>query len=319
MNSNEAKKLNLPEIMSRLGYEPTSIKKNGTEYWYNSPFRSEKDASFHTSYLGGKWIFNDFGDSGGTVIDFILRHENYGNNVSKALSFLDDMYNKVGTRITSNPRLSFQQQPSERSEDKNFKELEFLSADKIQNPLILSYLTNTRGIGKDQVLKYLEEVRYKNLNTNKEYFAFGIKNESGGYEIRVASDKYKFKSSLIEKDITIIKGFKSNGVANIFEGTTDFLSLLTMMKTDNLHGDSILMHSVNSYDKTLQSIKDNNYSLVNLFLDNDKTGRATTQKFQTDLGDIVAVQSEMFLPFVDINEMLTNQINGHSQTKSFSR
>jgi DNA primase len=98
MNSFEAKKLNLPEIMSRLGHEPISIKKGGNEYWYNSPFRAEKDASFHTSYLGGKWIWNDFGDSGGTVIDFILRHENM-TMVSDALKFLDDMYGNVGDKL----------------------------------------------------------------------------------------------------------------------------------------------------------------------------------------------------------------------------
>ena len=56
MNSEQAKKLSLPDIMSRLGYEPTEITKGGAEYWYCSPFRKEKEPSFHTSYLGGKWI-----------------------------------------------------------------------------------------------------------------------------------------------------------------------------------------------------------------------------------------------------------------------
>ena len=58
MNSYQAKQLNLPDLMGRLGYEPTSIKKEGKEYWYLSPFRKEKDASVHTSFLGGKWIWN---------------------------------------------------------------------------------------------------------------------------------------------------------------------------------------------------------------------------------------------------------------------
>ena len=63
MNSHQAKQIDLPNLMSRLGYEPTAIKKGGNEYWYRSPFRSEKDASFHTSYLGGKWIWKDFGQN----------------------------------------------------------------------------------------------------------------------------------------------------------------------------------------------------------------------------------------------------------------
>lgn len=304
MNSYEAKKLNLPEIMSRLGHEPISIKKNANEYWYNSPFRAEKDASFHTSYLGGKWIWNDFGDSGGTVIDFIMRHENY-SMVSDALKFLDDMYGKVGNTIKSKPRFSFQPQNFQNPKiQQTEKELEFLSAKPIENTLIISYLTKDRNINKETALKYLEEVRYRNLNTKKEYFAFGMKNESGGYEIRVASDKYPFKSALKQKDISLVKGFKTNGVVNVFEGMTDFLSLLTMLKTNNLHGDSLLMHSLSSYEKTLNKIKEKQYTSVNLFLDNNKAGRDCTVKFKVDLGDIVHDQSLMFLPFVDINEML---------------
>ena len=307
MNSYEAKKLNLPEIMSRLGHEPISIKKGGNEYWYNSPFRAEKDASFHTSYLGGKWIWNDFGDSGGTVIDFIMRHENY-SMVSDALKFLDDMYGKVGNTIKSKPRFSFQPQNFQNAKiQQSEKELEFLSAKPIENTLIISYLTKDRNINKEIVLKYLEEVRYRNLNTQKEYFAFGMKNESGGYEIRVASDKYPFKSALKQKDISLIKGFKTNGVVNIFEGMTDFLSLLTMLKTDNLHGDSILMHSLSSFEKTLNKIKEKQYSSVNLFLDNNKAGRDCTEKFKTDLGEKIHNQSDMFLPYVDINEMLVTE------------
>ena len=64
MNSEQAKKLSLPDILSRLGHQPTEIKNGGNEYWYRSPFRKEKEASFHTSFLGGKWIWNDFADSG---------------------------------------------------------------------------------------------------------------------------------------------------------------------------------------------------------------------------------------------------------------
>jgi len=318
MNSIEAKKLNLPEIMSRLGYEPTSIKKGGNEYWYNSPFRPEKESSFHTSYLGGKWIWNDFGDQGGTVIDFVMRHEGY-SSVSKALSFLDDMYSKVGNRITNKPSFSFQQHLSAKPKFSESKELEFLSAKPIENTLILSYLIKERGINKDIALQYLEEVRYKNIKTQKEYFAFGIKNESNGYEVRVASDKYPFKSALIKKDISLIKGFKTNKVVNVFEGMTDFLSLLTMMKTDSLHGDTILMHSLSSYEKTIKSIKEQGCDSINTFLDNNKAGQECTEKFKTDFGAMVHVQSQLFLPFVDINDMLKAQSNDSLKSNSFFR
>ena len=163
MNSNEAKKLNLPQIMSRLGYEPVSVKKGGNEYWYNSPFRSEKDASFHTSFLGGKWIWNDFGDDGGTVIDFVMRHENL-YSVSDALGFLDNLQNKIGAKINNQPSFSFQQQGLKRSEFSESKELKFLSAKPIEHQVIFSYLTKERGIDRNLTLKHLQEIKYQNLN-----------------------------------------------------------------------------------------------------------------------------------------------------------
>lgn len=308
MNSYEAKKLNLPEIMSRMGYQPTEIKKGGNEYWYNSPFRVEKDASFHTSYLGGKWIWNDFGDSGGTVIDFIMRHE-HCYSVSDALKYLDGLQGKTSISLQSKSSF-FQQQTASRSEAENFRELKFLSAKPIQSRLIIDYLTNTRKLDEVVARKFLKEVRYKNLKTGREFFAFGIQNQSGGYEIRVASDKYAFKSSLIAKGVTLIKGFKTNGVVNIFEGMTDFLSLLTLMKTDSLHGDSILMHSISSFDRTLSVIQEGGYQRINLFLDNDKSGRKTASRFEDELSGVVENQSQIFLPFIDINEMLQSQTKG---------
>ena len=300
MNSEQAKKLSLPDIMSRLGYQPISIKKNGFEYWYASPFRNEKEASFHTSFLGGKWIWNDFADSGGTVIDFVMRHENY-SKVSEALNFLENMYQgKLFTKKlkTNKPKSAFSFQQQEE------KQLEFISANSIKNPRILAYLTKERGINQDLVKTYLSEIKYRNKATQKEYYAFGIKNRSEGYEIRVATDKYPFKSALITRDISIIPGFKSNKTVNIFEGMTDFLSLLTMMKTDNLAGDSILMHSLSSYGKTVDFIKTKEYSSINTFLDNNKSGKKHTEKFKEEFGSKVQNQSEVFLPHEDLNDML---------------
>ncbi len=58
-----------------------------------------------------------------------------------------------------------------------------------------------------------------------------MENEGGGYKIRSASDQYKFKSALIKRDITVIRG---RGVerksVSVFEGMTDFLSLLVLQK-----------------------------------------------------------------------------------------
>lgn len=309
MNSEQAKKLDLPEIMAKMGYYPSRETKDGSEKWYNSPFRSEKEASFHTSYLGGKWIWNDFGDSGGTVIDFIMRHENY-SSVKEALAYLRRSYGRVGYRSVSKNQasFSFQQQPAAAvaAAPAQKKELELVSAKPVSNSVIVRYLTEQRGINQELIPVYLKEVRYKNLKSGKTFFAFGTENVSGGYEIRAASDEFSFKSVIGSRDITLFSGLKPQlGIVDVFEGITDYLSLLTMMKTNHLNGDIIIMNSLSSYGKTLSFIKDKGYKSVNLFLDNDKAGNEATESFISDLGEeLVEDQASMFLPYVDLNDML---------------
>ena len=117
MNSHQAKQIDLPDLLARLGHHPVKVRKGGRELWYTSPFREERTPSFHTSYLGGKWIWKDFGDTGGTVIDFVMRYE--GISFKQALAFLRKMYPEDSLRTESREgtfqelskaQFSFQQQ-----------------------------------------------------------------------------------------------------------------------------------------------------------------------------------------------------------------
>jgi hypothetical protein len=274
MNANQAKKIDLPDLLSRLGYEPVKVTKGGRELWYHSPFRKEKTPSFHTSFLGGKWIWKDFGDTGGNVIDFVMRHE--GIPFKEALAFLRNTYQdsifqsskRAGGATQKLPNLSSFQQ---RSSKMNFapegeRELEFLEAHEIQHPTIISYLENQRMIPIDLARRYLKEVKYRNKPKDKIFFAFGMENESGGYEIRSASDRYKFKSALIKRDISVIRGRGAESKSvSVFEGMVDFLSLLVLQNTDQLEGDAIVMHSVTTFERTVQFIEGEGMSRFLLF------------------------------------------------------
>lgn len=318
MNSTQAKLLSLPDILSRLGYEPTLIKKGGNEYWYKSPFREEKDASFHTSFLGGKWIWKDFGDRGGTVIDFVMQLKGF-SQVGDALQFLEKMYRgrpfsqPVAKSIEETRQqtdlFSFQQQENS-SPEATVLELEFIEAHEIRNPLIHSYLTKERAIPRKLADLYLKEIKYRNKKNERDYFAFGMENESGGYEIRAASDSYSFKSALVKRDITVIRGKAPEKKAvSVFEGMTDFLSLLAMMNISQLSGDAIVMHSLSSFQRTVDFIKSQDYTTINTFLDNDKSGEEHTEKFKMEFGDRVVPQNSLFAPYADINDALkANQI-----------
>lgn len=319
MNSLQAKQLSLPDIMSRLGYEPVKTVKGRQELWYKSPFRQEEEPSFHTSYLGGKWIWNDFGDIGGTVIDFVMRHEGY-TSVKEALEFLEGMFqghffarqsHRTGEGQGEEPGLfSFQQQTADAApQGETVKELEFIAAHAISNPVIHQYLERGRGIPQALADRYLKEIEYRNRRSGKTYFAFGMQNESGGYEIRAATDRYPFKSALIVRDITLIPGSSGGRSVNVVEGMVDFLSLCAMYNTLQLTNDTIILHSLSSFDRAVEKIRQQSYTVINLFLDNDTPGRNGTQEFINLFGSQAQDQSELYRNYRDVNEALVDNVS----------
>jgi DNA primase len=70
MNINQAQQIPLATLLSRIGYTPMKTYKGGVELAFRSPFRSEATPSFFVNVQKNVW--NDFGDSGGTVLDFAL-------------------------------------------------------------------------------------------------------------------------------------------------------------------------------------------------------------------------------------------------------
>lgn len=330
MNSIQAKQINLPSLMQRLGYEPVAIKKGGQEYWYCSPFREESEPSFHTSFLGGKWIWNDFADQGGTVIDFIMRHENL-SRVKDALSFLEAMYptkrlltlsdsgnGAQRSRKQPSRRFYFEHQVSKAVHPNSDyaslhtgSDLELFWSGPIQHPLIHSYLTHKRAIPRELAERYLLEVRYRHKPSGRQFFAIGIGNESGGHEIRIAGDNYGFtKSSLGKKDITLISGSKpGEGKVNVFEGMLDCLSLMAMYRVNQLKGDSIILNTVSHFRRAADFIERFDYEGINTFLDNNDSGQACTEQFTEYFGtEMVFHQNHLYEGYVDVNEALVKQI-----------
>ena len=156
MKADQANNIDLPDLLSRLGHEPVSIQKSGNELWYRSPFRTEKEASFHIS-KGRKyaWVWKDFGDEGGTVIDFIMRLHGH-RNLRKVLSYLTSIY-PDNTKILPSPKraggsqnqptlFSFHGQEAELPNFSEDKDLKFIKAHEVRNPVIYRYLTLKRAI-----------------------------------------------------------------------------------------------------------------------------------------------------------------------------
>lgn len=311
MNSEQAKHLNFPDLLQTLGHAPVKILKNGRELWYPSPFRNEKDPSFHIS-VGrlGFWIWKDFGDQGGTIIDFAMRYANV-STVREALAFLDRHANapaRTRSHDQDQTRLFSFHQQDHREAVENFsadRQLELIEAHPIQSPAILSYLTHERGISVELARRYLVEVKYRNLAVGKQFFGFGMRNESGGYEVRVALPNHKFKSAITARDITVIPGSEpGSGTVSVFEGMTDFLSLLVLQGKHHLQEDAIIMHSLSSHGRTVEYLKEQPYSQVKTYFDNNQAGQKGTERMRAELGPVVVPYSGVFAPHVDLNDAL---------------
>lgn len=305
MNTQQAKKLSLPYILAKLGYEPVKSAKGGNELWYSSPFREEKKASFHTSFHGGQWIWNDFGDIGGNVIDFVMRYQNA--DLKGALAFLDGFSSLVSQH--SEPVLKTVQPvliPTVAvSPQKEKPEGHKLILDKVAPLHSMVGYVRDRGIDPHVAKKYLVEVFYRNADSNKAYFAVGIRNRVGGYEIR---NPY-FKSSIGGKDLTLIKGRVGEAVA-VFEGFMDFLSYLTDLKVETLEKDTLILNSATFGKAALALIKESGYTKVHLFFDNDNAGNALTENFIEQLeGLSVQPENHRYHPHKDYNEMLKYRFN----------
>jgi hypothetical protein len=67
----EIRQLDIVDYLTAQGFQPETIKKNGIDYWYLSPLRSEGVASFKVNQTKNRWF--DFGlYKGGNLVDFCL-------------------------------------------------------------------------------------------------------------------------------------------------------------------------------------------------------------------------------------------------------
>ena len=307
----------MPELLSSLGHEPVRISRQGSEYWYISPFRFEKEASFHTSYIGDKWIWNDFGrgdvKGSGTVIGFLELHENV--DVSGALQILKNLFPHKGRAVTTQSlrrmplfkgiSLTEKEQSNHPVPDKLvIREID----DRIRDKNLIGYLAGERKINHKLAIRYLKEIRYENTDTGKMYNTLGFENESGDFECR---DKF-FKGIIkhpsaadrnAAKDISYIPGRDKSKVA-VFEGFMDFLTVLTLKNEPVLSLDVIVLNMVNMRRRAIDFIKQVGYKKIYTFFDNDDSGEKTTQMFldRSELQGKVKPQNHLYKGSNDYNK-----------------
>ena len=70
MNCAEANQIDMVDYLNSVGYQPQKI--SGNDYWYLSPLRDEKHASFKVERNKNVWYDHGIG-KGGSLIDFLMQ------------------------------------------------------------------------------------------------------------------------------------------------------------------------------------------------------------------------------------------------------
>ena len=271
MNTKQAKTIDLNNFFNMCGYFSVDTKKNVN--WYLSPFRLETKPSLKVE--NNLWF--DFGiGKGGTIIDFLLLEKRY--NLNSVQEVLDYLSNLEILKINSIKKESLK-------DEKDFI-LQTLSKRSLIKYLI------SRGIDIKISKKYLKQIKYK--VKEKEYFGIAFKS-SKGFEVR---NKY-FKGTIGEKSATFLNGENRKEIS-IFEGFTDFLSILTLYKIDKFKSNVLILNSLSLLKK--QDLK--SYEKIYLFLDNDKAGVNAKEQLKKQYKGKIRDKSKLYAEYKDINEML---------------
>tara|TARA_R110002074_G_scaffold122612_9_gene257404 strand:+ start:35513 stop:36469 length:957 start_codon:yes stop_codon:yes gene_type:complete len=275
LSCERARAFPIEKALAKLGHFPTRT--NDKEAWFLSPIRSETQASFKVSKKLNRWYDHGEG-TGGNVIDLVCKITK--SSVKETLRFLEQ----------DRTSFSFQQQPVLSNDNHNG--IQILHARPIRHYGLLKYLFERR-ISISTASAICMEVHY--LNKGRRYFAIGLKNVSGGWELR--NNYYKNSSS--PKDITHIKN--GNEKLIVTEGIFDLLSILEGTEESNLEYDFLVLNSTAFLKKGMKII--NSYSQIDLYLDNDQNGKGATQKLMAR-SNICLDKSILYEGFKDMNEWL---------------
>lgn len=154
--------------------------------------------------------------------------------------------------------------------NREIKEAKITSEIIPNNRELLNYF-ESRGISTDILKNHTKQIHFQ--SNEKNYFGIGIKNVSGGYDIRNPMMKKKIGTN----DFSILQGNKDEII--VFEGMTNTLSFLQLLKMNNASNNKtiITLNSTVNANRFIEQYHDFKGKLL-LCLDGDKEGNKATSK-----------------------------------------
>lgn len=291
---NEANKISIKAYLANKGIHP--VKDHGYYGMYRSPFREDNNASLKVDYNKNLWI--DFGSNdGGTMIDLIMRINNYSLN--EAMQELN-LYNNTSVNLHDNTTVQQQSQSFSfhgNNSNKNIPAITIQKVLPITHQALINYLSE-RKISLDIAKQYCSEIHYS-VN-GKSFFAIGFPNDGKGWILR--SEPFKGCTSM---EVTTYNGANStNGPKEsclVFEGFTDLLSYLTLKNTNIFKEDVIVLNSLSNLPKAIDRLK--GYKEIRTYLDNDNPGKKAILTIKQTHPAVID-QSAKYADYKDLNEYL---------------
>lgn len=300
MEIEDLKRIPIDRLLSHLGYEPVSRKRNGNQLLYRSPFREDPHPSFSVSV--SKNIWNDYGlGQGGSVIDLaIILNGNCTFHAAavwleeQCKGFMTESPEHTGFRQLSYPTLC-----------KTSYELVDIKVSALTHKALLSYLISRR-IPPDIGKQYCQEAHYS--THGKRYYGICFLNILGGMEIRNAY----FKGCHGPKAPSIVPLTKQcrSETCCVFEGFMDFLSFKTLITRGHpglTDCDCIILNSTSLANRAKPFI--DVYSEALIFTDNDRAGQMALEQMTDAMPDKVTSMSDMYSRHNDLNDYLISCVS----------
>ena len=268
MNCDEANQIDLVDYLYSLGYQPEKIKNH--DYWYLSPLREEKEASFKVNRKKNLWYDHGLG-KGGNVVEFAAQF--FICNVSEALQKISSFHQQKKSlysvhKTSLSKHQNFFINGSHEDAEAGIKII--TSKQPITDFSLYCYLKKRR-INPSIADKYCREVSFE-LNA-RIYKTIGFKNSAGGYELRSEF----FKGSSSPKYVTYFSNKNANSIT-VFEGFFDFLNYQTIQ--EQMLTNFLVLNSLAFFERSLLLME--KHDKIHLYLDHDEPGRKCTELSQKD-------------------------------------
>ena len=277
---------------------------------YFSPFREETNPSFHLDEPKNSWY--DYGTGeGGTLFEFVCKFVGCSRGeVYDWLASFRNMVPECEYRSLVAPILEKERNPSRIVIDS--------ASHNFTRHKLVEYAAS-RAVSKDVLERYCEEVFYHiDSDSDRQFYAIGFKNNSGGYVLRSSISKRCSSSDIttLGPDGQMTDIVNSDKVL-VFEGFMDFLSWITDVKQETPQYDCCILNSVTNLAKALPWITA--HSHVAAFMDNDSAGKESLQKIMESIPDTASADvcvydmSKLYQGYNDLNEKLSGEATSPSK------